>query len=131
MGAGARAWWLSMPNKERWSANAARLLRPGLHVRKERVPPKTDEAASNAIIAPSQSRGRAAPAAFSWPSLPSCAGFHAVAAPSRIQFNEKGQNDKLKNGAIQNRAGKFATIAPKAQSDAKPELPMTPYDKRG
>jgi branched-chain amino acid transport system substrate-binding protein len=48
-----------------------------------------------------------------------------------IQFNDKGQNDKLKNGAIQNRAGKFATIAPKAQYDAKPELPMTPYDKRG
>jgi branched-chain amino acid transport system substrate-binding protein len=48
-----------------------------------------------------------------------------------IQFNEKGQNDKLRNGAIQNRAGKFAIIAPRAQSDAKPELPMTPYDKRG
>jgi branched-chain amino acid transport system substrate-binding protein len=48
-----------------------------------------------------------------------------------IQFNEKGQNDKLKNAAIQNRAGKFAIIAPKAQSNAKPELPMTPYDKRG
>ena len=48
-----------------------------------------------------------------------------------IQFNEKGQNDKLKNAAIQNRAGKFVIIAPKAQSDAKPELPMTPYDKRG
>ena len=48
-----------------------------------------------------------------------------------IQFNEKGQNDKLRNAAIQNRAGKFAIIAPKAQSDAKPELPMTPYDKRG
>ena len=48
-----------------------------------------------------------------------------------IQFNEKGQNDKLKNAAIQNRAGKFATVAPKAQSDAKPELPMTRYDKRG
>jgi branched-chain amino acid transport system substrate-binding protein len=48
-----------------------------------------------------------------------------------IQFNEKGQNDKLKNAAIQNRAGKFAIIAPKDQSDAKPELPMTPYDKRG
>jgi branched-chain amino acid transport system substrate-binding protein len=47
-----------------------------------------------------------------------------------IQFNEKGQNDKLKSGAIQNRAGKFAIIGPKAQSDAKPELPMTPYDKR-
>jgi branched-chain amino acid transport system substrate-binding protein len=48
-----------------------------------------------------------------------------------IQFNEKGQNDKLKNGAIQNRAGKFAIIGPKAQSDAKPELPMTPYERRG
>ena len=48
-----------------------------------------------------------------------------------IQFNEKGQNDKLKSAAIQNRAGKFAIIAPSAQSDAKPELPMTPYDKRG
>ena len=48
-----------------------------------------------------------------------------------IQFNEKGRNNKLKNGAIRNRAGKFATIAPNAQSDAKPELPMTPYDKRG
>ena len=48
-----------------------------------------------------------------------------------IQFNEKGQNDKLKNGAIQNRAGKFAIIGPKAQSDSTPELPLTPYDKRG
>ena len=27
-----------------------------------------------------------------------------------IQFNEKGQNDKLKSGAIENRAGKFAII---------------------
>jgi branched-chain amino acid transport system substrate-binding protein len=48
-----------------------------------------------------------------------------------IQFNEKGQNDKLRTGAIQNRAGKFVVIAPKAQSEAEPELPMTPYDKRG
>jgi branched-chain amino acid transport system substrate-binding protein len=47
-----------------------------------------------------------------------------------IQFNAKGQNDKLKNAGIQNRAGKFVTLAPKAASDAKPELPMTPYDKR-
>jgi branched-chain amino acid transport system substrate-binding protein len=47
-----------------------------------------------------------------------------------IQFNDKGQNDKLKCGAIQNRAGKFAIIGPKAQSDAKPELPMTPYQQR-
>ena len=48
-----------------------------------------------------------------------------------IQFNEKGQNDKLKNAAIQNRAGKLVTVAPKAASNAKPELPMTPYDRRG
>ena len=47
-----------------------------------------------------------------------------------IMFNEKGQNDKLKCAAIQNRAGKFVTLAPKAASDAKPELPMIPYDKR-
>jgi len=47
-----------------------------------------------------------------------------------IQFNAKGQNDKLKNAGIQNRDGKFVTLAPKQASDAKPELPMTPYDKR-
>ena len=47
-----------------------------------------------------------------------------------IMFNEKGQNDKLKCAAIQNRAGKFVTIAPKAASDAKPELPMIPYSQR-
>jgi branched-chain amino acid transport system substrate-binding protein len=56
---------------------------------------------------------------------------HYISICPGIQFNEKGQNDKLKNAAIQNRAGKFAIIAPKAESDAKPELPMTPYDKRG
>ena len=47
-----------------------------------------------------------------------------------IQFNAKGQNDKLKNAGIQNRAGKFVTLAPKAAADSKPELPMIPYDKR-
>jgi branched-chain amino acid transport system substrate-binding protein len=47
-----------------------------------------------------------------------------------IQFNEKGQNDKLKNAAIQNRGGKLVTVAPKAASNAKAELPMTAYDKR-
>jgi branched-chain amino acid transport system substrate-binding protein len=47
-----------------------------------------------------------------------------------ISFNEKGQNDKLKCAGIQNRAGKFVTLAPKTAADAKPELPMTPYDKR-
>ena len=47
-----------------------------------------------------------------------------------IQFDPKGQNDKLKNAAIQNRGGKLLTVAPKAASNAKAELPMTPYDKR-
>jgi branched-chain amino acid transport system substrate-binding protein len=48
-----------------------------------------------------------------------------------IQFNDRGQNDKLKNAAIQNRGGKLLTIAPKAASNAQPELPMRPYDRRG
>src|SRR5438045_2535907 len=48
-----------------------------------------------------------------------------------IQFDAKGQNDKLKNSAIQNRGGKLVTVAPKIASNAKAEWPMTPYDKRG
>jgi branched-chain amino acid transport system substrate-binding protein len=48
-----------------------------------------------------------------------------------IAFNAKGQNDKLKNSAIQNRGGKLVTVAPKAAANAKPEWPLTPYDKRG
>ena len=47
-----------------------------------------------------------------------------------IQFNAKGQNDKLKNSAIQNRGGKLVVVAPKAASNARPELPIKPYDKR-
>src|SRR5436190_6609156 len=47
-----------------------------------------------------------------------------------IQFDAKGQNDKLKNAAIQNRGGKLLTVAPKGASNAKAELPMTAYDKR-
>jgi branched-chain amino acid transport system substrate-binding protein len=47
-----------------------------------------------------------------------------------IQFDAKGQNDKLKNSAIQNRGGKLVTVAPKDAADAQPQLPMTPYDKR-
>jgi branched-chain amino acid transport system substrate-binding protein len=47
-----------------------------------------------------------------------------------IRFNEKGQNDKLKNAAIENRGGKLVTVAPKAASNAKAELPMRGYDKR-
>jgi branched-chain amino acid transport system substrate-binding protein len=48
-----------------------------------------------------------------------------------IQFDAKGQNDKLKNAAIQNRGGKLVTVAPKTASNAAPELPMSPYDRRG
>jgi branched-chain amino acid transport system substrate-binding protein len=47
-----------------------------------------------------------------------------------IQFNAKGQNDQLKNSAIQNRGGKLVAVAPKAAANAKPELPMRAYDKR-
>jgi branched-chain amino acid transport system substrate-binding protein len=47
-----------------------------------------------------------------------------------IKFDAKGQNDKLKNSAIQNRGGKLVVVAPQAASNAKPELPLRPYDKR-
>src|SRR5687767_1930551 len=47
-----------------------------------------------------------------------------------IQFDAKGQNDKLKNSAIQNRGGKLVAVAPKDAANAKPELPMRPYNKR-
>jgi branched-chain amino acid transport system substrate-binding protein len=47
-----------------------------------------------------------------------------------IQFNAKGQNDKLKNSAIQNRGGKLVTVAPKSASNAKPQWPMAAYNKR-
>jgi branched-chain amino acid transport system substrate-binding protein len=47
-----------------------------------------------------------------------------------IQFNAKGQNDKLKDSAIQNRGGKLVTVAPKEAANAKVELPMKPYNKR-
>jgi branched-chain amino acid transport system substrate-binding protein len=47
-----------------------------------------------------------------------------------IMFNEKGQNDKIKDSAFQNRGGKLVTLAPKEAANAKPEWPLTPYDKR-
>ena len=47
-----------------------------------------------------------------------------------IQFDAKGQNDKLRNSVVQNRGGKLLTVAPKGAANAKPELPMTAYDKR-
>lgn len=48
-----------------------------------------------------------------------------------IQFDAKGQNDKLGTSGIQNRGGKLVTVVPKAASNAKPEWPLAPYDKRG
>jgi branched-chain amino acid transport system substrate-binding protein len=47
-----------------------------------------------------------------------------------IQFDAKGQNDKLRNAAIQNRGGKLVTVAPKGATNAKAEWPMTPFDRR-
>jgi branched-chain amino acid transport system substrate-binding protein len=47
-----------------------------------------------------------------------------------IQFNAKGQNDKIKGGGIQNRGGKLITVAPNEAANGKPEWPLTPYDKR-
>jgi branched-chain amino acid transport system substrate-binding protein len=47
-----------------------------------------------------------------------------------ISFDAKGQNVTLKNAAIQNRGGKLVTVAPSAAANAKPELPVAPYDKR-
>jgi branched-chain amino acid transport system substrate-binding protein len=48
-----------------------------------------------------------------------------------IQFNAKGQNDKVKDGATQNRGGKSVVLAPKAAAVAKPEWPMKSYQDRG
>jgi branched-chain amino acid transport system substrate-binding protein len=48
-----------------------------------------------------------------------------------ISFNAKGQNDKLKNAAIQNRGGRLVTVAPKGATNATAEWPMSAYDKRG
>jgi branched-chain amino acid transport system substrate-binding protein len=48
-----------------------------------------------------------------------------------IQFNERGQNDRIKCAATQIQSGRTVTIAPTAIANAKPLLPMVPYDKRG
>ena len=48
-----------------------------------------------------------------------------------IRFNDKGQNDKLRNAAIQNRGGKLVTVAPKAAANAKAKFPMKAYQERG
>jgi len=48
-----------------------------------------------------------------------------------IAFNAKGQNDRVKNGAIQNRGDKTVVIAPQAAANAKPAWPLQPYQNRG
>jgi branched-chain amino acid transport system substrate-binding protein len=48
-----------------------------------------------------------------------------------IQFNAKGQNDKIVGGTIQNRGGKLLTVAPKEAANGKAEWPLKPYNKRG
>ena len=48
-----------------------------------------------------------------------------------IQFDAKGQNDKVKAAAIQNRAGKLVTVAPKQVANGKPEWPLPSYLGRG
>jgi branched-chain amino acid transport system substrate-binding protein len=53
-----------------------------------------------------------------------------VATGPGVVFNEKGQNDKLRNSGIQNRGGKVVVVAPKEAANAKPEMPLAPYDKR-
>jgi branched-chain amino acid transport system substrate-binding protein len=47
-----------------------------------------------------------------------------------ISFNEKGQNDKIIGGGIQNRGGKLVTVAPKGAANAKPDWPLKPYNQR-
>jgi branched-chain amino acid transport system substrate-binding protein len=48
-----------------------------------------------------------------------------------IQFDAKGQNDKIVGGGIQNRAGKLITVAPKEAANGKPEWPLKTYNRRG
>ena len=48
-----------------------------------------------------------------------------------ITFNDKGQNTKTRNSAIQNRGGKLLTVAPKEAAEAKPIWPMRAWNRRG
>jgi branched-chain amino acid transport system substrate-binding protein len=48
-----------------------------------------------------------------------------------IRFDAKGQNDKVKDGAIQNIGGKLVTLAPASAANAKPEWPLASYANRG
>jgi branched-chain amino acid transport system substrate-binding protein len=48
-----------------------------------------------------------------------------------ITFDAKGQNDKVRQGAFQNRGGKLVTVAPPDAAEGKPEWPMPSYQSRG
>jgi branched-chain amino acid transport system substrate-binding protein len=48
-----------------------------------------------------------------------------------ISFNAKGQNDKVRGAAFQNRSGKLVTLAPKEAATDKPEWPLPSYQNRG
>jgi branched-chain amino acid transport system substrate-binding protein len=48
-----------------------------------------------------------------------------------LSFDAKGQNQKVKDGATQNRGGKQVVLAPAVASNAKPEWPMKSYQDRG
>ena len=48
-----------------------------------------------------------------------------------IQFDAKGQNDKVRQGGFQNQGGKLVTVAPKEAATAKPVWPMPSYQSRG
>ncbi len=47
-----------------------------------------------------------------------------------IQFDAKGQNDKVRQGAFQNRGSKLVTIAPPEAAEGKPEWPLPAYQSR-
>jgi branched-chain amino acid transport system substrate-binding protein len=53
-----------------------------------------------------------------------------VSIGSGIQFNAKGQNDKVRDGAFQNRGGKLVTLAPQEAANGKPQWPLPPYQNR-
>ena len=48
-----------------------------------------------------------------------------------ITFDAKGQNEKVRQGAFQNRGSKLVTLAPPAAAEGKPEWPMPSYASRG
>jgi len=48
-----------------------------------------------------------------------------------IQFDAKGQNDRVRGAAFQNRGGKLVTLAPKEAANGRPEWPLPPYQGRG